>query len=105
MAQVVQTLKSLSSVALLACPSSANSIMVASEASSWQSATALRTACPGIDRRRSNLMVSAFVSTTTRALAFVDKDCGQLFLSHPSCRHPLADPVTEALKLVWVDRT
>jgi len=50
-------------------------------------------------------MVSAFVSTTTRALAFVDKDCGQLFLSHPSCRHPLADPVTEALKLVWVDRT
>jgi len=79
--------------------------MVASEASSWQSATALRTACLGIDRGRSNLLMSAFVSTTTRALAFVDKDFGQVFLGHPSRGRTLADAVTEALKLVCVERT
>jgi hypothetical protein len=71
--------------------------MVASEASGWQSATALRTACPGIDRGRRNLLMSAFVSTTTRALAFVDKDFGQLFFGHSSRGGTLADAVTEAL--------
>jgi hypothetical protein len=72
--------------------------MVASEASSWPSAAALRTACPGIDRGRSNLVMSAFVSTTTRSLGFVDKD----FLGHPSRGRTLADAITEALKLVGV---
>jgi D-serine deaminase-like pyridoxal phosphate-dependent protein len=78
--------------------------MVASEASSWQSATTLRTACPGIDRGRSNLLMSAFVSTTTRALVFLDKGFGQLFLGHPSRGSALADAVTEALELVRVER-
>src|SRR6516162_3166189 len=53
---------------------------------------------------RSNLLMSAFVSTTTRALAFVGKDFGQLFLGHPSRGRTLADAVTEALKLVRVER-
>src|SRR6516162_3265757 len=53
---------------------------------------------------RSNLLMSAFVSTTTRALAFVDKDFGQLFLGHPSRGRTLADAVAEALKLVCVER-
>ena len=48
--------------------------------------------------------MSAFVSTTTRALAFVDKDFGQLFLGHPSRGRTLADAVAEALKLVRVER-
>ena len=78
--------------------------MVALEASIWQSATALRTACPRIDRGRSNLLMSAFVSTATRALAFVDKDSGQLFPGHPSRGRALVDAVTEALKLVCVKR-
>ena len=78
--------------------------MVASEASSWPSAAALRTACPGIDRGRSNLQMSAFVLTTTGALAFVDKDSGQLFPGHPSRGRALVDAVTEALKLVCVKR-
>jgi hypothetical protein len=77
--------------------------MATSEASSWQSVTALRTACPGIDRGRSNLLMSAFVSTTTRALALVDKDLGQLFFGHSSRGRTLADAVTEALKLVCVE--
>jgi len=79
--------------------------MVASEASSWQSATALRTACPGIDRGRCNLLMSAFVSMTTRVLAFVEKDFGRLFLRHPSRDRALTDAVTEALKLVCIERT
>lgn len=34
----------------------------------------LRTACPGTDPGRSSLLISAFVSTTTRSLAFIGKD-------------------------------
>ena len=43
-------------------------------------------------------------SPTARALAFVDKDFGQLFLGHPSRGRTLADAVTKALKLVCVER-
>jgi hypothetical protein len=48
--------------------------------------------------------MSAFVSTTTRSLAFIGEDFGQLFLVHPSRSRALADAITEALKLVRVER-
>src|SRR6516225_9336798 len=79
-------------------------MMVSSEASSWASATALRTACPGIEPGRSSLLTSAFVSMTTRSLVSIGKDFGQLLLGHPSHGRTLADAIAEALKLVCVER-
>src|SRR6266571_1259359 len=78
-------------------------MMLSSEARSWSSATAFRTACPGMEPGRSSLLISAFVSTTTRSLAFIGKDFGQLFLGHASRGRTLADAVTEALELLRVE--
>lgn len=49
---------------------------------------------------RSSLLTSAFVSMTTRSLAFNGKDFGQLLRGHPSRGRTLADaiaPLTERL--------
>src|ERR1700730_7423975 len=75
---------------------------VASEASNWASATARRTACAGTDAGRSSLLISVFVSTTTRSLAFFGKDLGQLVLGQTASGCPLGNAVAKALKLLRV---